>query len=92
MSQFETSLCRISVPLGCWKFRPSDFLLRLTWGHQLSMLEEVVDGLTPRKYADSPGPFWEESALYGAYGGPQARVSSPLMGCSILMTSALGSL
>lgn len=45
--------------------------------------------LTPRKYADSPGPSQFESALYLAYGGPQARVSSPRTGCSILMTSAL---
>lgn len=45
--------------------------------------------LTARKYADSPGPSCAEPALYVAYGGPQARVSSPRTGCSILITSAL---
>jgi len=49
----------------------------------------LTGGLTARKYADSPGPSCDEPALYGAYGGPHARVSSPLTGCSILMTSAL---
>lgn len=44
---------------------------------------------TPKKYADSPGPCLPESGLYFAYGGPHARVSSPRVGCSILMTSAL---
>lgn len=45
--------------------------------------------LTPMKYADSPGPAADDPSLYFAYGGPHARVSSPRVGCSILITSAL---
>ena len=45
--------------------------------------------LTDKKYALSPGPSVLSSFICFAYGGPQARVSSPLTGCSILMTSAL---
>lgn len=53
------------------------------------MLRAPCSVLTPRKYADSPGPSRWESEVYLAYGGPHARVSSPRTGCSILMTSAL---
>ena len=41
------------------------------------------------KYALSPRPFLSDPSKYLAYGGPQCRVSSPLVGCSILITSAL---
>ncbi|KAI6761626.1 hypothetical protein HG531_002179 [Fusarium graminearum] len=43
----------------------------------------------PACYADSPGPFADDPSLYLAYGGPHALVSSPRVGCSILITSAL---
>jgi hypothetical protein len=44
---------------------------------------------TDRKYALSPGPSCFSPLICFAYGGPHARVSSPRVGCSILMTSAL---
>ena len=44
---------------------------------------------TERKYADSPGLSVLSPRMCLAYGGPQARVSSPRVGCSILITSAL---
>lgn len=45
--------------------------------------------LTAKKYALSPGPSGFPPLMCFAYGGPHARVSSPLVGCSILITSAL---
>jgi hypothetical protein len=45
---------------------------------------------TAKKYALSPAPSLPESGRYLAYGGPHARVSSPRVGCSIFITSALG--
>lgn len=42
------------------------------------------------KYALSPAPSFPEFGKYLAYGGPQALVSSPRVGCSTFMTSALG--
>lgn len=45
--------------------------------------------LTDKKYALSPVFSGSSSFVYFAYGGPHARVSSPLVGCSTLMTSAL---
>ena len=44
---------------------------------------------TDKKYALSPGPSFLSPLMCFAYGGPQARVSSPRTGCSTLMTSAL---
>jgi hypothetical protein len=44
---------------------------------------------TEKKYALSPAPSLPESGRYLAYGGPHCRVSSPLVGCSIFITSAL---
>ena len=41
------------------------------------------------KYALSPGPSLPDPSMYLAYGGPQCLVSSPFVGCSIFMTSAL---
>ncbi len=49
----------------------------------------VGGGLAERKYALSPGPSVASPLMGFAYGGPHARVSSPRVGCSILMTSAL---
>jgi hypothetical protein len=43
---------------------------------------------TEKKYALSPAPSLPESGRYLAYGGPHCRVSSPLVGCSIFITSA----
>jgi hypothetical protein len=45
---------------------------------------------TEKKYALSPMPSLPDPSLYLAYGGPQCRVSSPLVGCSTFITSALG--
>lgn len=45
--------------------------------------------LTAKKYALSPGSSGVSLIMAFAYGGPQARVSSPRVGCSILITSAL---
>jgi hypothetical protein len=45
---------------------------------------------TAKKYALSPAPSLPEFGRYLAYGGPQALVSSPRVGCSIFITSALG--
>jgi hypothetical protein len=45
---------------------------------------------TAKKYALSPAPSLPELGRYLAYGGPQALVSSPRVGCSIFITSALG--
>ena len=45
---------------------------------------------TEKKYALSPMPSLPDPSLYFAYGGPQCRVSSPLVGCSTFITSALG--
>jgi len=45
---------------------------------------------TAKKYALSPAPSLPESGRYFAYGGPQALVSSPRVGCSTFITSALG--
>ena len=45
---------------------------------------------TAKKYALSPAPCLPESGRYLAYGGPHALVSSPRVGCSIFITSALG--
>jgi hypothetical protein len=42
------------------------------------------------KYALSPAPSLSDPSTYFAYGGPQALVSSPLVGCSIFIISALG--
>lgn len=44
---------------------------------------------TEKKYALSPMPSLPDPSLYFAYGGPQCRVSSPLIGCSTFITSAL---
>jgi hypothetical protein len=47
------------------------------------------EGHTAKKYALSPAPSLPEPSLYFAYGGPQCLVSSPFVGCSTFMTSAL---
>lgn len=44
---------------------------------------------TEKKYALSPAPSFPDFGRYLAYGGPHCRVSSPLVGCSIFITSAL---
>jgi len=57
----------------------------------LEILQSPTDtqSHTAKKYADSPGPALPLSSVYVAYGGPHALVSSPRVGCSILITSAL---
>jgi hypothetical protein len=98
-----TKRCKISTPAGCWKDRPIDRLLRLTWyGKTNGYLENVHDlhrgsmrsllvlpGRLSTLRREAPMLACHLSSTIRFVGKFEYTCIPPRVGCSILITSAL---